>query len=161
PRRGGRRGSRTARAGPRRRRASAATWRCPRRRSSRRATPRTPLVLMLQCKMFPAGVRAGPPPGAIGGGPGAGGGGPPPGRGAGPRHPPGEETNLMRRILGAALVGAVVLAAGGVRADDEPGDKKGEFKRDPAKLFKRIDTNGDGKISKEEFKTFFENAGQG
>jgi hypothetical protein len=68
----------------------------------------------------------------------------------------------MRRILGAALAGVLVLAAGGARADDDPGDKvKGEFKRDPAKLFKRIDTNGDGKVSKEEFQAFFENAGQG
>lgn len=74
----------------------------------------------------------------------------------------------MRRIFGVALaVGVLALSAASSWADDEaPGGKgkgkgKGGFKGDPEMMFKRIDANGDGKISKDEFKAFFSKIGKG
>jgi Ca2+-binding EF-hand superfamily protein len=55
----------------------------------------------------------------------------------------------MLRVLGTAIGTAVFCAmtVGAIRADD-PQQKPG---RDPGKLFKKLDTNNDGKLSKEEF----------
>jgi hypothetical protein len=54
----------------------------------------------------------------------------------------------------------MALADGAARAGDGAPGGKGPG-RDPARLFKRIDANGDGKVSKEEFKAFFEKFGKG
>src|SRR3954454_20781075 len=74
----------------------------------------------------------------------------------------------MKRIFGAALLGLVIVAAGGAQADDAPGGKgkgkgkgKGLFRRDPEVLFQKMDANSDGKVTREEFKSFLENAGEG
>lgn len=48
-----------------------------------------------------------------------------------------------------AFVIALMFSSNLVAADDADKAKK----LDPAKVFERMDTNGDGKISKEEFKT--------
>ena len=59
----------------------------------------------------------------------------------------------MFRLI-AILSVAGLVAASPARADDKPkGDKA---KHSPEALFKRLDSNGDGKISKEEFAKFAE-----
>jgi Ca2+-binding EF-hand superfamily protein len=60
----------------------------------------------------------------------------------------------MIRFLSALAVAGVLLAAGGVRADDEAKPKK--KKLDPEMLFKKLDANDDGSLSLEEFKKFGE-----
>jgi len=62
----------------------------------------------------------------------------------------------MARFL--AILGVTgLLAASPARADDAPKPEKGKGKKpDPEALFKRLDANGDGKISREEFAKFAE-----
>jgi Ca2+-binding EF-hand superfamily protein len=56
---------------------------------------------------------------------------------------------MGRLLTGLAVLGAsMMLIASAGAADEQKGDKK---KADPAALFKKLDTNGDGKISKDEF----------
>jgi len=54
---------------------------------------------------------------------------------------------MARRFLAAVMVVGLAMASS-VAAD---GDKKGEGKRDPEMLFKKLDANSDGKLSKDEF----------
>lgn len=73
----------------------------------------------------------------------------------------------MRKLLGSltllALFTLVSLAT--ARADEEDTPKKGKFGKNKGivldKVFEKLDTNGDGKISKEEFKKFAENSAKG
>jgi calcium-binding protein CML len=60
---------------------------------------------------------------------------------------------MLRLILTLGLFGGL-LAAGAATADDTPGDKKGPQEMNGAKLFRKIDANGDGKIGKDELKDF-------
>lgn len=46
---------------------------------------------------------------------------------------------------------SVLAIAAGVQAADAKGGAKGKGKGDPAAAFAKLDKNGDGKISKEEF----------
>jgi hypothetical protein len=54
-----------------------------------------------------------------------------------------------------------VLAAGTASADDPPETKKKAPRITVEGVFKKMDANGDGKISKEEFKEFMGNLGDG
>jgi hypothetical protein len=61
---------------------------------------------------------------------------------------------MFRKVMSVALLGVVCSAV--AYADDEkkPGDNppgKGGFKLDKAKMFEKMDTNGDGKVTKEEY----------
>jgi Ca2+-binding EF-hand superfamily protein len=60
---------------------------------------------------------------------------------------------MFRKFLAAAVLG--LFCAATTQADDEKKDKK-TAKFDKAKLFERIDADKDGKITKEEYKKFFE-----
>ena len=59
---------------------------------------------------------------------------------------------MLKVALLAGL--ALVIAGTSAQADDA---KKPQKKGDPETLFKRLDANGDGKVSKEEFAKFGEN----
>src|SRR5947209_2786348 len=62
----------------------------------------------------------------------------------------------------AGVVGVLVLAAGLARADDEKEKPRpGAGLRNPEALFKKLDANGDGKVTKEEFTKFFEQVAAG
>jgi Ca2+-binding EF-hand superfamily protein len=69
----------------------------------------------------------------------------------------------MRKIFCGMALSAMVLMVGFTRADeDEDAPKKG-LKLDGRlldKLFDKMDADGDGKVSKEEFKKFFAQLGQ-
>ena len=54
---------------------------------------------------------------------------------------------MIRLLTGLAVLGVSMVLVTSVGAADEQKDKK----RDPAALFKKLDTNNDGKISKDEF----------
>ena len=60
---------------------------------------------------------------------------------------------MLKVALLAGL--ALVVAGTSARADDE---KKPAKKANPEALFKKLDANGDGKVSKEEFAKFGENS---
>lgn len=57
---------------------------------------------------------------------------------------------MKRWIAGMALVGLCVFAGSDAGAADEQAEKQ----RDPAAIFQKLDANGDGKVTKEEFAKF-------
>ncbi|MFN4260017.1 MAG: EF-hand domain-containing protein [Gemmataceae bacterium] len=60
---------------------------------------------------------------------------------------------MFRLLLGSTLICAMGLVIGTAEADDDA--KRGQ-RPSPEELFKKLDTNNDGKISKEEFSKFGE-----
>ncbi len=67
----------------------------------------------------------------------------------------------MRRLISLAVATAV-LGAGGVRPAASAQEEGGKGPHgNPEAVFKRIDTNGDGKLSKEEFRAFIEKVSKG
>lgn len=63
---------------------------------------------------------------------------------------------MLRDFCVAAVLGAFLVAAHPTKAADEKEKTKTNAKtKDPAKLFQKIDTNNDGKLSKEEVANFF------
>lgn len=69
----------------------------------------------------------------------------------------------MKKCLTAlALLSLFVLVAADVGADDQQDDaKKNAIKLDPEVIFKTMDANKDGKVTKEEFKKAADQLGQG
>jgi hypothetical protein len=61
---------------------------------------------------------------------------------------------MFRVVAAATILG--LAAASGSQAGDKPKPDKLKGQRDPAALFQRLDVNGDGKISKDEFARFAE-----
>ena len=68
---------------------------------------------------------------------------------------------MLRLFLTLGLFGGLVVAGDATaddtpakKGDDPPGEKKGPLGMKGEMLFKKIDVNGDGKISKAEFKDF-------
>jgi Ca2+-binding EF-hand superfamily protein len=69
---------------------------------------------------------------------------------------------MMRTILTLGLSGVLVVAAGAATLDDDvpkaaPG--KGLLKMAPKAIFKKMDANGDGKVTKDEFMEFMTKSG--
>jgi hypothetical protein len=60
---------------------------------------------------------------------------------------------MLRLILTLGLFGGLVMA-GAATADDTPVEKKVPPGMNGGMLFKKVDANGDGKVSKDEFKDF-------
>lgn len=56
---------------------------------------------------------------------------------------------MIRVLTGAGLLAAFILALGTAEADNKAEGKKGKSLE---VLFKKLDTNNDGKLSKDEFK---------
>jgi EF-hand domain pair len=67
----------------------------------------------------------------------------------------------MRKLSGVALAASVLLLSSGGSFADPPEVKATAKHGNPEAVFKRIDTNKDGKLSKEEFKAFIDKASNG
>ncbi len=62
---------------------------------------------------------------------------------------------MLRLCTTLSLLGILIVMAGNVTADDPPDvKKKGALGPDIEGIFKEMDANGDGKVSKEEFTEF-------
>jgi hypothetical protein len=68
---------------------------------------------------------------------------------------------FMARFLAAlGLCACLVLVAGSAMGDDTPkGKGKAQMKKRPDLTFKKMDTNKDGKVTKEEFQGFMSKFG--
>ena len=62
----------------------------------------------------------------------------------------------MFRLMTILSVCGLLTVAAAASADDKPKGEKGKGKHDPEAIFKKLDTDGDGKLSKEEFAKFGE-----
>ena len=60
----------------------------------------------------------------------------------------------MNKSLVAVAAGAIILGLSLLSTPAMAGGGKGKKKMDPAEEFKKLDTNNDGKLSKEEFEKF-------
>jgi Ca2+-binding EF-hand superfamily protein len=70
----------------------------------------------------------------------------------------------MKKFLAAfAMLAAFIVVAGELGADDKQAEAKqpGKFAADPEAIFKLMDANKDGKVTKEEFKKAADQFGQG
>jgi hypothetical protein len=67
---------------------------------------------------------------------------------------PDEEFFMQRLLCGAALLGALVLVINPATADEAQGKGKGKGRKKAnlETVFKKLDTNNDGKVSLDEFK---------
>src|SRR5262249_60901360 len=110
-------------------------------------------------RYFPGGGgfagRGFPPRPAVGRG-----GGPAPGRAPARRVRSPKGARVMHRLFKLLGCAAVLAAAAGLAlADDAPAKgKKGKKRRppDPDAVFRKMDANGDGKVTREEFAKFHE-----
>jgi len=59
---------------------------------------------------------------------------------------------MVRKLTLATLLGLFSMAAVIAADGDKPDAKEGKGKFDKSKLFEKMDANGDGKITKEEYK---------
>ena len=60
----------------------------------------------------------------------------------------------MKKSFVAMVAGAVILAGSLLATPASADGGKGKKKPDPSEEFKKLDTNNDGKLSKEEFSKF-------
>jgi hypothetical protein len=67
----------------------------------------------------------------------------------------------MKKACRLVVAVAMLALATRVSVADPPAEQAKKNRGDPEAVFKRIDTNGDGKISKDEFKAFIERASKG
>lgn len=68
---------------------------------------------------------------------------------------------MFRKLMSLALFGAMCGAMAYAEDEKKPGEAKkgdGKFagKMDRSKMFEKMDANGDGKVTKEEYTKFFE-----
>jgi hypothetical protein len=68
--------------------------------------------------------------------------------------------NMLKAVALAVTAVVLALTPTVASADAPPADGKGQ-RANPEAVFKRIDTNGDGKLSKDEFKAFIQKAMKG
>jgi hypothetical protein len=68
---------------------------------------------------------------------------------------------IMRTFVGLALAAGMLAFSFGDSRADAPGGKANGQRGNPEAVFKKIDTNGDGKLSKDEFRAFIEKATNG
>jgi hypothetical protein len=62
--------------------------------------------------------------------------------------------------MAALIAGMISMSSSAQDAENPKGALKGLF-GDPEKTFEKMDANGDKKVTKEEFKKFFDNLAQG
>jgi Ca2+-binding EF-hand superfamily protein len=68
---------------------------------------------------------------------------------------------MLRTCATLGLFGVLVAAAGSATSDDPTGPKKPLLSQAPELIFKKMDADGDGKVSRAEFKEVMTHAGGG